>query len=81
MEGTPDQLVTVQMSAELLEQLGEGWSPPVQIRVDPPVEPGTHWIMSTRTHQCAYSPVTTASIDPPVTVRAGGTLVFWMPTS
>lgn len=52
MEGAEDQLVTVQMSAELLEQLREGWSEPVQIRVDPPVAPGTHWIMSVQTYEC-----------------------------
>jgi hypothetical protein len=44
----PNAYVTVQVSRELLEQLGD-WSPPVQVMI---THVGSGWEMIARTHSC-----------------------------
>lgn len=44
----PDQVVTVRVSRELLAQMTQGWSPPVQVMITGNAAAG--WDMIARTH-------------------------------
>lgn len=50
---TRPPFVTVQVSRELLAQMTQGWSPPVQVRIEPPAVAGGHHEMVARTHECS----------------------------
>lgn len=61
----PDQIVTVHVARELLTQMRQGWSPPVEVMITGSEVTG--WDMIARTHSC--SPVTASHEDNPLTDR------------